>query len=731
MKNSIIGVENLNFTVLKKHILKYNSSVDIDLIEKAYDFAKKAHSGQYRVSGEHFIFHPLEVAMILADLRLDVATIAAGLLHDVVEDTEYTLEDIKKNFGEEIAILVDGVTKLGKIEYKTKEEQQAENLRKMFLAMAEDIRVILIKLADRLHNMRTLRYLSKEKQREKSIETIEIFAPLAHRLGISRIKWELEDLVFRYLEPDYYYELVDKVAKKRKEREDHINKMIFILKRRLSSAGIETDIHGRPKHFYSIYKKMKNQNKTFEQIYDLTAVRVIVNTVRDCYAALGVIHTMWKPIPGRFKDYIAMPKPNMYQSLHTTVIDSAGDPLEIQIRTFEMHKTAEYGIAAHWKYKEGGNSDVDFDKKLSWLREILDWQRELNDAKDFMESLKIDLFTDEVYVFTPRGEVIDLPMGSCPLDFAYRIHTDIGNQCIGAKVNGKMVPFDYKLANGDIVEIITSANSSGPSRDWLNIVKSSQAKAKIKQWFKRERRDENVTRGKDLLEKEAKRQGYDIYQLTKYNFMQELLNRSSFKNIDDLYAAIGYGGLTSKQVLQKILDEYERNIKPDKVSTTRDKTALKGKQKNKANKGVKVDGIDNVLVRFAKCCNPVPGDQIVGYVTRGRGVSIHRWDCSNVKNNLYNRHRLIEVKWEGFPENTSYPVEIEVSGRDKSGLLSNVINTISDMKMTIDAINAKAIGNGIAVIDVVLEITDKQHLENTMKKLRKVDGVFKVKRVMS
>lgn len=724
------GVENLSFTLLKNRILKNNPLIDIDIIEKAYNFAKKAHSGQYRVSGELFIFHPLEVAMILADLRLDAATIAAGLLHDVVEDTEYTLKDIENNFGHEIALLVDGVTKLGKLEYKTKEEQQAENLRKMFLAMAEDIRVILIKLADRLHNMRTLRYLSKEKQIEKSIETIEIFAPLAHRLGISRIKWELEDLVFRYLDPEYYYILVDKVAKKRKEREEHINKMMSILQKRLNSAGIKPEIQGRPKHFYSIYKKMKNQNKSFEQIYDLTAVRVIVSTIRDCYAALGVIHTMWKPIPGRFKDYIAMPKPNMYQSLHTTVIDSAGDPLEIQIRTFEMHKTAEYGIAAHWKYKEGDSGDVDFDKKLSWLREILDWQREFNDAKDFMESLKIDLFTDEVYVFTPRGEVIDLPMGSCPLDFAYRIHTDIGNQCVGAKVNGKMVPFDYKLSNGNIVEIITSINSSGPSRDWLNIVKSSQAKTKIRQWFKRERRDENVARGKEHLEKEAKREGYDIYQLMKYDFIHDLLKGSNFKNIDDLYAAIGYGGLTSKQVLQKILDEYRKNIKPKRGHLSKGKTNLKERQKDKTNKGVKIDGIDNVLVRFAKCCNPVPGDQIIGYVTRGRGVSIHRWDCPNVVNNLYNRNRLIEVRWEGFPD-TSYPVEIEVSGNDKSGLLSNVINAISDMNMTIDAINAKTTTNNIVNIDVVLEITDTQHLEKIMKKLGKVNGVFEVKRVMN
>jgi guanosine-3',5'-bis(diphosphate) 3'-pyrophosphohydrolase len=473
-------VEDLDFALLEKQILSYSPSADIDLIRKAYEFAKEAHSGQHRVSGEPFIFHPLGVAKILADLELDLATIAAGLLHDVAEDTDYTIEDIEKNFGSEIALLVDGVTKLGKLEFKTKEEQQAENLRKMFFAMAKDIRIILIKLADRLHNMRTLKSMPKEKQREKAIETIDIFAPLAHRLGISKVKWELEDLAFRYLESDHYYELVEKVAKKRQERENHINKMIEILKERLTASGLTAEIHGRPKHFYSIYKKMKDQNISFEQIYDLTAVRVIVSTVKDCYGALGVVHTLWKPIPGRFKDYVAMPKPNMYQSLHTTVIDTSGDPLEIQIRTYEMHKTAEYGIAAHWRYKEGDKNNSEFERKLSWLREILDWQRELRDAKDFMETLRIDLFTDEVYVFTPKGDVIDLPMGSCPIDFAYRIHTDIGNRCIGAKVNGKMVPLDYKLTNGDIIEIVTSGHSNGPSRDWLNIVKSPQAKNKIR-----------------------------------------------------------------------------------------------------------------------------------------------------------------------------------------------------------------------------------------------------------
>ena len=720
----------MDFALLEKQILSYSPSADIDLIRKAYEFAKEAHSGQHRVSGEPFIFHPLGVAKILADLELDLATIAAGLLHDVAEDTDYTIEDIEKNFGSEIALLVDGVTKLGKLEFKTKEEQQAENLRKMFFAMAKDIRIILIKLADRLHNMRTLKSMPKEKQREKAIETIDIFAPLAHRLGISKVKWELEDLAFRYLESDHYYELVEKVAKKRQERENHINKMIEILKERLTASGLTAEIHGRPKHFYSIYKKMKDQNISFEQIYDLTAVRVIVSTVKDCYGALGVVHTLWKPIPGRFKDYVAMPKPNMYQSLHTTVIDTSGDPLEIQIRTYEMHKTAEYGIAANWRYKEGDKNNSEFERKLSWLREILDWQRELRDAKDFMETLRIDLFTDEVYVFTPKGDVIDLPMGSCPIDFAYRIHTDIGNRCIGAKVNGKMVPLDYKLTNGDIIEIVTSGHSNGPSRDWLNIVKSPQAKNKIRQWFKKERRDENIARGKEMLEKEARRQGYDIYQLIKFDFMNNLLKRMSFTNVEDMYAAIGYGAITTKQILQKILDEFRKNIKPDKSELITAKIDTKSKTKKKVDRGIKIDGIGNLLVKFSRCCNPVPGDKIVGYVTRGRGVSIHRQDCKNVRRGLLDEDRLMEVKWEGF-EDTSYPVEIQASAYDRSGILSEIINLIGDMKTNIDAVNARATKNGIAVVDLILEINDKQHLENVMQKIKKISGIYDVKRVMN
>lgn len=720
----------MDIAVLEKQILSYSPSADLSIIRKAYEFAKEAHSGQHRISGELFIFHPFEVAKILADLELDLPTIAAGLLHDVVEDTPYTIEDIESNFGPEVALLVDGVTKLGKLEFKTKEEQQAENLRKMFFAMAKDIRIILIKLADRLHNMRTLKSLPKEKQLAKAKETLDIFAPLAHRLGISKVKWELEDIAFRYLEPEHYYELVEKVAKKRQERENHINEMIAILKERLTSAGISAEIQGRPKHFYSIYKKMKEQNKTFEQIYDLTAVRVIVNTVKDCYGALGVVHTLWKPIPGRFKDYIAMPKPNMYQSLHTTVIDSSGDPLEIQIRTYEMHKTAEYGIAAHWRYKEGAKNNSDFEQKLSWLREILDWQRDLRDAKDFMETLKIDLFTDEVYVFTPKGDVIDLPKGSCPIDFAYRIHTDIGNRCIGAKVNGKMVPLDYELVNGDIIEIITSSHSNGPSRDWLNIVKSPQAKNKIRQWFKKERRDENIARGKEMLEKEARRQGYDIYQLIKYDFMNNILKRMSFTNIDDMYAAIGYGAVTAKQIFQKILDEYKKNAQPDKLELNLEKGDGKSKIQKKLDRGIKIDGIGNLLVKFSRCCNPVPGDKIIGYVTRGRGISIHRQDCKNIRQGNFDRARLTEVKWEGF-EDSSYPVEIQVWAYDRPGLLSEVINLIGDFKTNIDAVNARATKNGIAIIDLILEISSKQHLESVMQKISKIKGIYDVKRVMN
>ncbi|MDI3540792.1 MAG: diphosphokinase / guanosine-3,5-bis(diphosphate) 3-diphosphatase [Thermosediminibacterales bacterium] len=715
---------------LAKKIQLYNPQGDLSIVQRAYEFARKAHRGQHRISGELFIFHPLEVAKILADLELDVITICAGLLHDVVEDTNYTIKDIEDNFGYEVALLVDGVTKLGRLEYKSKEEQQAENLRKMFLAMAEDIRVILIKLADRLHNMRTLKHLPQEKRKEKARETLEIFAPLAHRLGISKIQWELEDLALRYLEPQVYKELVELVSKKKEEREKEINLAIDALRSKLEELGFNFEIQGRSKHFYSIYKKMKEQNKTFDQIYDLTAIRIIVNTIKDCYGVLGIVHTLWKPIPGRFKDYIAMPKPNMYQSLHTTVIGPKGEPLEIQIRTWEMHKTAEYGIAAHWKYKEGIKEVKDFEKKLSWLRELLEWQRDLKDAKEFMETIKIDLFTDEVFVFTPKGDVIDLPAGSTPIDFAYRIHTDVGHNCIGAKINGKIVPLNYQLKNGDIVEILTGSQPSGPSRDWLNIVKSSQARNKIRQWFKKEIREENIAKGREMLEKEVKRAGYFHKNLMKQEYIDVVLKKFNFNDVEDLFSSIGYGGITANQVLQKLLEEYRKHNKEKfRQEIEFPKKDDRHKKGRTLDKGVKVKGVDNLLVRFSRCCNPVPGDEIIGYITRGRGVSIHRKDCPNVKQHFDEKERLIEVEWDES-RNASYSVEIQVSANDRGGLLSDVVNTINDLKTMIIAVNARTTRDRIALIDMTLEIKNKEHLQLIIQKLKRIKDVFKVNRIL-
>lgn len=715
---------------LAKKIQLYNPQGDLSVVQRAYEFARKAHSGQHRISGELFIFHPLEVAKILADLELDVITICAGLLHDVVEDTNYTIKDIEDNFGYEVALLVDGVTKLGRLEYKSKEEQQAENLRKMFLAMAEDIRVILIKLADRLHNMRTLKHLPQEKRKEKARETLEIFAPLAHRLGISKIQWELEDLALRYLEPQVYKELVELVSKKKEEREKEINLAIDVLRSKLEELGFNFEIQGRSKHFYSIYKKMKEQNKTFDQIYDLTAIRIIVNTIKDCYGVLGIVHTLWKPIPGRFKDYIAMPKPNMYQSLHTTVIGPKGEPLEIQIRTWEMHKTAEYGIAAHWKYKEGIKEVKDFEKKLSWLRELLEWQRDLKDAKEFMETIKIDLFTDEVFVFTPKGDVIDLPAGSTPIDFAYRIHTDVGHNCIGAKINGKIVPLNYQLKNGDIVEILTGSQPGGPSRDWLNIVKSSQARNKIRQWFKKEIREENIAKGREMLEKEVKRAGYFHKNLMKQEYIDAVLKKFNFNDVEDLFSSIGYGGITANQVLQKLLEEYRKHNKEKfRQEIEFPKKDDRHKKGRTLDKGVKVKGVDNLLVRFSRCCNPVPGDEIIGYITRGRGVSIHRKDCPNVKQHFDEKERLIEVEWDES-RNASYSVEIQVSANDRGGLLSDVVNTINDLKTMIIAVNARTTRDRIALIDMTLEIKNKEHLQLIIQKLKRIKDVFKVNRIL-
>lgn len=614
------------------------NNVDIDVIKKAYEVAKEAHKDQKRISGEPYITHPIDVACILAELGMDTSTIAAGLLHDVIEDTDYTYEDMAREFSEEIANLVEGVTKLGKIQYKTKEEQQADNVRKMLLAMAKDIRVIIIKLADRLHNLRTLKFMRKEKQKQKAKETLDIYAPLAHRLGMSKIKWELEDLAFRYLHEEEYYDLVKKIAEKRVEREEYIDSVIKDLDDKLQDAGIDADIEGRPKHFYSIYRKMVNKHKSIEQIFDLTAIRILVNSVKDCYGVLGIVHTIYKPIPGRFKDYIAMPKPNMYQSLHTTVIGPQGKTFEIQIRTFEMHKTAEYGIAAHWKYKEGGDDDkgVDFETKLAWLRDILEWQKETSDAEEFIEGFKIDLFSDEVFVFTPKGVVINLASGSTPIDFAYRIHTDIGNRCIGAKVNGKIVPLDYKLKTGEIVEIITSKTAQGPKMDWLNIAKSNQAKSKIRQWFKKIKKVENIDKGKELLEKELKKQGVTFNDIAKGDAYEKMQRRYNIHSMEDLYSRIGVGMMCASNIVSRLkeesLDDKEKHSK-ELVEKNIEEQIHKNekKQSNDNNYGVTVKGLSNIMVRFAKCCNPVPGDEVLGYITKGRGVSIHRKDCNNIK----------------------------------------------------------------------------------------------------
>ncbi|MGI6129073.1 MAG: RelA/SpoT family protein [bacterium] len=704
----------------------YNPKGDLTLVVKASEFAERAHSGQFRISGDPYIQHPLGVAFILAELELDTITIAASLLHDVVEDTQFTLEDIQESFGEEVTLLVDGVTKLSRIEYKSKEEQQVENLRKMFFAMARDIRVILIKLADRLHNMRTLKYLPVRKQKKIAQETLEVYAPLAHRLGIFRIKWELEDIAFRYLEPDRYYELVEKVAKKRQERETYINKITGTLRTKLEEVDIKAEIQGRPKHLYSIYHKMVDQGKDFREIYDLTAIRVIVDSIKDCYGTLGVIHTLWKPVPGRFKDYIAMPKINMYQSLHTTVIAPEGEPLEIQIRTWDMHRTAEYGIAAHWRYKEGSKTADEFDKKLFWLRQLLEWQHDLRDAREFMETLKIDLFADEVFVFTPKGDVIDLPAGSCPIDFAYRIHTDIGHRCIGAKVNGHLVPLDYKLQNGDIVEVVTSKLANGPSRDWLKLVRTPQAKSRIRQWFKKERREENMARGRENLEKEIRRQGYEPHELLTDGPLESVLQRFSLSTSEDLFTAIGYGGLTVNQVITRLKEEYRR-LNPE-TETTVELPDIKPRPRTAGEShGVQVKGMDNLMLRLSHCCNPVPGDPIIGYITRGRGVSVHRINCPNVAF-LSDPERLIEVNWQQN-QAASFSADVELAAMDRPGLLSDVMNVLGDMRTRISAVNARTTKDMITIINLRIEIKNLDNLKAIINRLSAIRDVFSVERV--
>lgn len=723
-------LENL---ILK--IEQYNPQANMKQIVKAYNFSERAHEGQFRNSGERFFIHPFNVAMILADLNMDTDTIIAGLLHDVLEDTDVKYEELAENFGVEVADLVEGVTKLKKLQYKSKQESQAENLRKMVVAMAKDIRVIIIKLADRLHNMRTLEYMSEEKKKEKALETIEIYAPLAHRLGISKIQWELEDLSLRFLDPEGYYDLVDKVSKERREREAYIQGIISILKDKLDEMKIPCEINGRPKSFYSIYRKMVYQGKSFEQIFDLTAIRVIVDTVKDCYGVLGIVHTMWKPIPGRFKDYIAMPKPNMYQSLHTTVIGPQGEPFEVQIRTWDMHRTAEYGIAAHWKYKEGTMKSDKFDEKLTWLRQLLEWQKDMKDPKEFMESLKIDLFTDEVFVFTPKGDVINLPNGSTPVDFAYKVHTAVGNNCVGAKVDARIVPLDYKLKNGNIVDIITSANSNGPSRDWLKFVKSSQAKNKIKQWFRREEKDLNINRGKELLEKEVKRQGYKLTEILKEDWLKAIANKVNLNSVDDLYASLGYGSVTLVQVVPRLKEYYKNYYKIDKdgkdiletKSTSQNKNGQKGNEQ-KFSQGVSVKGVDNIKVRFSKCCNPVPGDEIVGYITRGRGLSIHRKDCPNILG-LQGQERFIDVEWDNTKK-ISYQAEIQIRGYDRPGLLTDITQCITDFDLAVISLNARTSKEKLVLINITSETKDANQLNDLMKDIKKIKGVIDVYRVI-
>lgn len=705
--------------------------MDKDFIIKVYNFANAAHEGQRRESGEPYIIHPIEVACILAELGLDTSTIAAGLLHDIIEDTDYTYEFMAEEFTIEVANMVEGVTKLGKIQYKTKEEQQADNIRKMLMAMAKDVRVILIKLADRLHNLRTLKFMPIDKQKEKAKETFDIYAPLAHRLGISKIKWELEDLSFRYINPNEYYFLVKKIAEKRVEREAFIANIIEELYMNLNSVSINCDIDGRPKHFYSIYKKMMTKNKTIEQIFDLTAIRILVDSVKDCYAALGIVHTIYKPIPGRFKDYIAMPKPNMYQSLHSTVISPQGKTFEIQIRTFEMHKTAEYGIAAHWKYKEGveGNSNEDF--KLNWLREIIEWQRNTSDATEFMEAFKTDLFSDEVFVFTPKGTVIDLPNEATPIDFAYKIHTDIGNKCIGAKVNGKMIPLDYNLKTGEIVEILTSSVPKGPSIDWINIAKSNQAKSKIRAWFKKAKKEENIAKGKELLEKDAKRHGINFGELIKQEVVEQYFKRYNLNSLDDLYVSVGVGDVLASIIVSRLQEFESKGNKIDNVEalkTMEEKVNKNQKsiRNNKSDLGVVVKGVDNILVRFAKCCNAVPGDDIIGYITKGRGVSIHRKDCNNVGGLLKNEdNKIVDVSWSEA-KSGQYIGEIEIRAEDRMGFLAELMDVISSSKVHLYAVNAKTGRGGEAVVSVQLKIHNIEDLKELMKKIKKLQGVLEV-----
>lgn len=713
----------------------YLDDEDVELVRRAYEFAKHAHRLQYRKSGEPYIIHPIQVAGILADLEMDPSTVAAGFLHDVVEDTEASLQDIKEAFSDEVAMLVDGVTKLGKIKYKSHEEQQAENHRKMFVAMAQDIRVIMIKLADRLHNMRTLKHLPAEKQRRIANETLEIFAPLANRLGISTIKWELEDTALRYLNPQQYYRIVNLMKKKRAEREQYLDEVIVELQKNMEEVGIKADMSGRPKHIYSIYRKMARQNKQFNEIYDLLAIRIVVNSIKDCYAVLGIIHTCWKPMPGRFKDYIAMPKPNMYQSLHTTVIGPKGDPLEVQIRTVEMHRIAEFGIAAHWAYKEGKTlqENSTFEDKLTWFREILEFQDDTVNAEEFMESLKVDLFSDMVFVFTPKGDVIELPAGSVPIDFAYRIHSEIGNKTIGAKVNGKMVTLDYKLKTGDILEILTSKHSYGPSQDWLKLAQTSQAKNKIRAFFKKQRREENIIKGREQVEKEIRLMEFDLKEILTPENVKRVVEKFNFSNEEDMYAAVGYNGITALQVANRLTEKWRKKRDQEQVANlTNAVSELKTlPTKKKRESGVRVEGIDNLLIRLSRCCNPVPGDDIVGFITKGRGVSVHRKDCPNIVTDDA-KERLIPVEWEsGLNDKKEYNVEIEITGFDRRGLLNEVLQAVNESKTDISTVSGRTDRNKMVTITMSISIHNVSHLQKVVDRIKQIPDLYAVRRIMN
>lgn len=713
-------------------IIELNPKYDIELIGRAYDVAAKMHEGQLRKSGEPYLIHPMAVVKILAELGMDEDTLVAGLLHDVVEDTEYTNEQLRQEFGEEVELLVDGVTKIGSLQYENKEERQAETLRKMFLAMSKDIRVLIIKLADRLHNLRTINYMTPNKIVEKCSETLDIYAPLASRLGIYSIKFELEDICMRYLWPDEYQELTNEIHEKKEEREADLNRIIDEVNEALKDADIDYDIYGRTKHFYSIFRKMKYQNKQLDEIFDLMAVRIIVDTVKDCYAILGIVHSMWTPIPGRFKDYIAMPKPNMYQSLHTTVIGDTGDPFEIQIRTKEMHRIAEYGIAAHWKYKEGVSADQE-EVKLSWLRQSLEWQKEMDNPKEFLETLKMDLFENQVFVFTPKGDVMELPAGSTPLDFAFKVHSEVGAKCVGAKINGKMVTIDHKLENGDIVEIVTSSNSSGPSIDWLKIVKSPTARTKIRQWLKKENKTDGVDKGKMLMDKYLRKKGYEPKDVLKNSFISKYVKDAGLKDADEMFLNVSPGGTVLTNVASKLISMYNAELekaskkedkKPEEITTVKTAGGKGGKKQN--NKGVIVKGMDGLLVRLSKCCNPVPGDEIIGYITKGRGVSVHRKDCPNmVSLPEEEKERFIEVEWEQNAHE-SYEADITIIAEDRKGLFSDISKVCENAGTDITSVNARADKDGNATVALTVMISNIGQIGKLTIAMKSIEGVYEV-----